>query len=268
MQIQNIGFTGSANIRSTEYKYKKMNNSTFYIPNQESKLKKTLIVLGALAAAGIGIGVIVKNKSTKPIQEAVNTAVQKNGDTIQKTEINPKSTDALADSTINKAAGISIDKTIQEAQKNESNSIGNSKTIKTLSEAKAEFQERVAKAKTEYESRLDSKTGFFERIKKVQGADNPENKNTKSSKIRIMQLKTLAKEQFTALDDKTIDRLVYSDSGSGTKLKNMKLLKSLSPEQLIKAQADEQGRNILFDILENETNGYALDTMMLYISRL
>ena len=82
-----------------------------------------------------------------------------------------------------------------------------------------------------------------------------------------MQLKTLAKEQFTALDDKTIDRLVYSNNSSA-KLKNMKLLKSLSPEQLIKAQADEQGRNILFDILENETNGYALDTMMLYISRL
>ena len=33
-------------------------------------------------------------------------------------------------------------------------------------DAKAEFQERVTKAKTEYESRLDSKTGFFERIKK------------------------------------------------------------------------------------------------------
>ncbi len=82
-----------------------------------------------------------------------------------------------------------------------------------------------------------------------------------------MQLKTLAKEQFTALDDKTIDRLVYSDNGSA-KLKNMKLLKSLSPEQLIKAQADERGRNYLFDMLENETNGYALDTMMLYISRL
>ena len=267
MQIQNIGFTGNTNTKSTKYKYKKINNSTFYIPNQESKLKKTLVVLGALAAAGIGIGVFVKNKSTKPIQEAVNTAVQKNSDVIQKTEINPKSADTLADSALSKAAGKSLDKAVQETQKVESDIARNPKTIKTLSEAKAEFQERVAKAKIEYESRLDDKTGFLERIKKVQGADNPKNKDAKSSKIRIVQLKTLAKEQFTALDDKTIDRLVYSNNSSA-KLKNMKSLKSLSPEQLIKAQADEQGRNILFDMLENETSGYALETMMLYISRL
>ncbi len=146
MQIQNIGFTGNTNTKSTKYKYKKMSNSTFYIPNQESKLKKTLIVLGALAAAGIGIGVIVKNKSTKPIQEAVNTAVQKNGDTIQKTEINPKSADTLADSALSKAAGKSLDKAAQETQKVESDLAKNPKNHKNFIRSKSWISRKSCKS--------------------------------------------------------------------------------------------------------------------------
>ena len=56
----------------------------------------------------------LKSKLTiKENVSGIGPAVQKNSDVIQKTEINPKSADTLADSTLSKAAGKSLDKALQ-----------------------------------------------------------------------------------------------------------------------------------------------------------
>lgn len=68
-----------------------------------------------------------------------------------------------------------------------------------------------------------------------------------TDKTKIRQLNSLSKEQLEAMDDKLIDSLVRPSTN--TAIKNFELLKSLTPEQIIKIEQNPCARIWLFHIL-------------------
>ena len=125
-----------------------------------------------------------------------------------------------------------------------------------------EFSEKVAQATDEYQYRINNGFRLSDRVKALKDSGAEREANIAVSKMRSLQLNTLSNNQINALNDETLEHLLFSPAYAQGKLRNMKFLKSLTPEQLIRIQTDKRRLNTLYEVIEGNTKGYGLDCMI------
>ena len=125
-----------------------------------------------------------------------------------------------------------------------------------------EFSEKVAQATDEYQYRINNGLRLSDRVKALKDSGAEREANIAVSKMRSLQLNTLSNNQINALSDETLEHLLFSPAHAKGKLRNMKFLKSLTPEQLIRIQTDKHRLYALYEVIESDTKGYGLDCMI------
>ena len=115
MSVQNVTSVQHTNFQTK--KTQEANKSPEQIKNGDEKLKKALVTLGVIAAAGIGVAVAVKHHNAKGIKkgaegaaEAVKKAAEEGAGAVKKaaaegTEAVKKAAGEGAAETVKKAAG-------------------------------------------------------------------------------------------------------------------------------------------------------------------
>ena len=305
MNVQNIAFLGRANIKNTK-KCKKIDKPNRETKNSEGKLKKALIAMGIIGAAGVGVAVLICKRNAKssdelaqnvtnkvkteimllpekaesavrPVSKKANKAAKQVQteviylpETMEKSIV-PLQEEVEAANVKIKTEVVNIPEVAQEIL--EPAHKGVEKTMQPLKkntwqEATEAFKERVEKATEEYNQRVNDKLKFSKRIKMIKNKNASEGYSFKASKIRKIQLSFLSNEQMNALNDKTLEHLLNNAYHDSGKLVNMKFFKSIPPEQLIKIQESEEGLQRLYRLIENGAYGYEFDCLATFLRNL
>lgn len=250
MSLQNINSIRQISFQAKPPKNTAISNfSQKSIINGENKLKRTLMALGAIAAAGVGIGILIHKHNTKGSQNLAQ-----------------KAADTLADAANNKIESAIPDKLTEAIP---------GKLVQQTSEEVTEIQEKLSDldkkiqlATKEYQKRLTDGTDFSQRVKNIKKA-SAKKTNPITSLVRKTALeKNLGKEQLAALNDETLAQILTMRDYSSIKLQNMDFVKTLSPEQLIKIQANPEKTNALYRvILEPNLEPYFLKSFTNILSK-
>ncbi|MBR2068392.1 MAG: hypothetical protein IJ877_01390 [Candidatus Gastranaerophilales bacterium] len=127
---------------------------------------------------------------------------------------------------------------------------------------------RIQEATYKYKQRMDSDTRLSDRIKNIVSKETEEGDFSSVLKTRKKQLKAMPNELMNALDDDTLKFMLDSESLETGKLQNIFFIRLLTPEQLIRVQADERGRQTLYELLTSKITGYGYDCMTNFLCTL
>ena len=307
MNVQNIAFSSRVHIKDIK-KHKntedcKKNNKQ---QNGEGKLKKALIAMGIIGAAGASVAVFLYKRNAKAAGKFAQKAADKVTTKIMLLPEKAESAVKPVKHKANKAAEqiqtevIYLPETMEKSivpVKEKAEIVG--EQIKTRveniqdaaqdimqpvykkteeiiepvnknawQETRETFQIRAESAMEEYNQRMNDKLKLSKRIKIIKNNNASNGYGFETSKIRKIQLSFLSNEQMNALNDKTLEHLLNNAYCNNGRLANMKFFKSLSPEQLIKMQESEEALQRFYRVVEDNACGYEFDCATRYLRQL